>query len=224
MVDKGEPIARLDDREYRLQVERASAAKSAAEARYQLLLHGPRAQELDQALAALEAAESDLSMRRADHRRITALRSADVVSQAEADQSATALAAAQAARDQARLRLDMLKEGARTEEIEEARARMREAEKSLELAELNLSRCQLFAPVAGRVLTKSREVGEVISPGAPVVTIGDLTRPWLNIYVGERDLGRVALGMPAEVTVDSFPLQPFVGRVSFVSDRSEFTG
>jgi len=57
----------------------------------------------------------------------------------------------------------------------------------------------------------------------PVVTIGDLDRPWLNVYVGERDLGRVSLGMKAQVTVDSFPDQPFFGRVSFISDKSEFT-
>ena len=48
----------------------------------------------------------------------------------------------------------MLKEGYRTEEVEEGRARLREAEKTLELAELNLSRCQLFAPLAGRVLVE----------------------------------------------------------------------
>ena len=223
LIDKGEPIARLDDREYRLHVERATAAKAAAEARYQMLLKGPRAQEIDEALASLEAAESALSVQNADHRRVSELHRTGVASKAELDHSSTALAAAQAARDQARLRVDLLKEGSRSEEIEEGRAVLHEAEKSLELAELNLSRCQLFSPVAGRILTKSREVGEIVQPGAPVVTIGDLTRPWLNIYIGERDLGRVALGESAEVTVDSFPDQPFIGRVSFVSDKSEFT-
>ncbi len=223
MLDKGEPVARLDDREYRLQVERATAAKAAAEARYRLLLQGARAQEIDQALAALEAAESELSLRRAEHRRVAELRRAGIVSASEYDRSASALAAAQAARDQARLRLEVLREGFRTEEIEEARARLHEAEKALELAELNLSRCRLFAPVSGRVLTTSREVGEVVQPGMPVGTIGDLDRPWLNVYVGERDLGKVSLGMKAQVTVDSFPDQPFFGRVSFISDKSEFT-
>jgi HlyD family secretion protein len=223
LIDKGEPVARLDERDYRLQVERATAAKTAAEARYHLALKGARAQEIDQALAALEAADSDLSLKRAEHRRMNALHRSGVISDAELDRSATALAAAEAGRDQARLQLDLLKEGSRTEEIEEARARLREAEKALELAELQLARCQLYAPVAGRVLTKSREVGEIAQPGMPVVTIGDLTRPWLNIYVGERDLGKVALGMQAEVMVDSFPQQPFAGRITFISEKSEFT-
>jgi HlyD family secretion protein len=63
----------------------------------------------------------------------------------------------------------------------------------------------------------------MVQPGTPIVTLGDLTRPWVNVYVGERDLGKVHVGMPASVTVDSFPDQPFNGKVTFVSERAEFT-
>lgn len=223
VLERGALVARLDDREFRLQVERAAAARAAAEAQYNLALNGPRAQELDQALAALEAAESDLSLKRSDHLRVAKLRKDGVLAAADFDRSTTALAAAESAREQARARIDMLKEGSRTEDIESARANLRVAQKALEIAELNLSRTQLFSPVAGRVLTKSREAGEIVGPGATVITVGDLTRPWLNVYVGERDLGRVRLGGAADVTVDSFPDRPFPGKVTFVSDRSEFT-
>ena len=223
MVDKGEPIARLDDREYRLQVERASAARAAADARYRLVVKGPRGQDIDQALAAVEAAESVLDTTRRDFDRAKQLYQTQVVSRAEFDRGNTAFTGAQAAVDQARAQLAILKEGARTEEIEEARARLRETENALAIAELNLSRCQLFAPVAGRVLSKNREAGETVPVGASVVTLGDLSRPWLNLYIGERDLGKVRLGMPARVTVDSFPTQPFDGTVTFIADKAEFT-
>jgi HlyD family secretion protein len=223
LLDKGEPIARLDDREYRLQVERAGAAKAAAESRYRLLLKGPRGQEVDQALAAVEAADTQFATAQREFDRVKALYDTQVVSQSEFDQVNNALSAAQAARDRARSQLEMLKEGFRTEEVEEGRARLREAGKALELAELNLSRCQLFAPVAGRVLSKNREVGETVPAGASIVTLGDLTRPWLNLYVGERDLGKIALGMQAYVTVDSFPSQPFPGKVTFIAEQAEFT-
>ncbi|MGH7743013.1 MAG: HlyD family secretion protein, partial [Candidatus Eiseniibacteriota bacterium] len=59
--------------------------------------------------------------------------------------------------------------------------------------------------------------------GASIVTVGDLSRPWLNLYIGERDLGKVSLGMKADVTVDSFPTEPFPGKVTFISDKAEFT-
>ncbi len=223
MLDRGEPIARLDDREYRLQVERAAAAKAAAEARYRLVVKGSRAQEVDQALAALESTESQFRLQQREYDRIAKLFADGIVSQTEFDRIATALANAQAARDRAAAQLNLLREGFRTEEIEEARARLRLTEAELALAELNLARCQLFAPVAGRVLSKSREPGEMVQPGTPVVTLGDLSRPWVNVYVSERDLGRIRLGMKASVSVDAFPDESFPGTVTFISERAEFT-
>ncbi|MFQ5667300.1 MAG: HlyD family secretion protein, partial [Candidatus Binatia bacterium] len=86
LLDKGEPIARLDDQQYRLEVERAAAAKAAAEARYRRLLKGPRGQEIDQALAALEAADSELATQQRELNRIKTLYAAHVVSRAEFDQ------------------------------------------------------------------------------------------------------------------------------------------
>lgn len=223
LLDKGEPIARLDDQQYRLEVERAAAAKAAAEARYRRLLKGPRGQEIDQALAALEAADSELATQQRELNRIKTLYAAHVVSRAEFDQVNMAFTAAQATWNKAHAQLDMLKEGYRTEEVEEGRARLHEAETALALAQLNLARCQLFAPTAGRVLSKNREAGETVPAGASIVTLGDLTRPWLNLYISERDLGKVALGMKAYVTVDSFPTSPFPGKVTFISDKAEFT-
>jgi membrane fusion protein YbhG len=223
LLDVGEPVARLDDREYRLQVERARAAHAAADARYHLLVKGPRDQEIDQALSALEAAESDLELRRNEHQRVDRLFQRGIVSRDEMDRSDTALATATAARDRAQSQLDLLREGSRTEEIEEGRARLHQAQAELELAELNLARCQVFAPLSGRVLSKSREAGEMVQPGTPIVTIGDLSKPWVNLYVGERDLGKIHLGMKASVTVDSYPDQPFEGTVTFISERAEFT-
>jgi len=223
LLDKGEPVARLDDREYQLQVERATAAKAAAEARYQLLLQGPRAQEIDQALAAVEAAEKDFATQQREFERAKALYDQHVVSRSEFDRINMTHTEAKAARDRAQSQLGMLKEGSRTEEVAEGRAHLHEAEKALELAELNLARCQLFAPIAARVLSKNREVGETVAAGASIVTLGDLTHPWLNLYIGERDLGKVALGMQAFVTVDSFPTQPFNGKVAFISEKAEFT-
>lgn len=223
MVDGGEPIARLDDREYHLQVDRAVAAESAAEARYKMMLRGSREQEIDQALAALESAESALRLQELEYERIAKLARQGIVSQNELDQAATNLTTARKARERAAAQLDLLREGFRTEEIEGARAQLAQARADRALAELNLARCKLFSPMAGRVLSKSREAGEMVQPGTPVVTLGDLSRPWVNLYIGERDLGRVRLGMKAQVTVDSYPSDPFPGTVTFIADRAEFT-
>jgi len=162
-------------------------------------------------------------MQTREYERIAKLHAEGIVAQTERDRLESVVANARAARDQAVQQLDQLREGFRIEEIEAARAELQRATADFELAELDLARCQLFAPAAGRVLSKSREPGEMVQPGTTIVTLGDLSRPWVNVYVGERDLGKVHLGMAAQVTVDAFPDQPFPGKVTFVSDRAEFT-
>lgn len=223
MVDKGEPVARLDAREYQLRVDRALATKASADAHYRMMTKGSRAQEVERAIAAHEAAEAELAMQTREHDRITRLFAEGIVSKGERDRIENVLANARAGRDQTAAQLEQLREGFRIEEIEGARADLQRAAADLELAQLDLTRCQLFSPAAGRVLSKSREPGEMVQPGTPIVTLGDLTRPWVNVYVGERDLGKVHVGMTASVTVDSFPDQPFSGKVTFISERAEFT-
>ncbi len=223
MVDKGEPVGKLDDREYRLRVARATADKDGADARYRMMMKGSREQEVGRALAAREAADAALAMQTREFARVNRLHAEGIVAQTERDRLENLLANARAAHDQAVQQLDQMREGFRTEEIEGARAELQRATADLDLAELDLARCQLFAPAAGRVLSKSREPGEMVEPGTPIVTLGDLSRPWVNVYVGERDLGKVRLGMAAQVTVDSFPDKPFNGKVTFIAERAEFT-
>jgi HlyD family secretion protein len=81
----------------------------------------------------------------------------------------------------------------------------------------------LLSPIPAVVLSKSAEPGEVLAGGATVITLGDLSKPWVRGYVGERDLGRVKLGMTATVTTDSFPGKQYSGRITFISSEAEFT-
>jgi len=73
------------------------------------------------------------------------------------------------------------------------------------------------------VLVKSNESGEVVLPGATVATVGKLDEVWLKGYVAESDLGRVKLGQKVEVTTDTYPDKKYVGTVTFISPRAEFT-
>lgn len=82
---------------------------------------------------------------------------------------------------------------------------------------------QIASPVDGVVLSKSAEVGEVLAGGAALLTVGDIDRPWVRGYIGERDLGRVKIGMAAEVTTDSYPGKVYKGRITFINSEAEFT-
>ncbi len=93
----------------------------------------------------------------------------------------------------------------------------------VQVAEAQLDDTVIASPIDGVVLVKAADVGEVLAPGATVVTLGDVEHPWLRGYIGEKDLGRVKLGDKAKVTSDSFPGKTFDGHVSFISSEAEFT-
>lgn len=67
------------------------------------------------------------------------------------------------------------------------------------------------------------ELGEIVVPGTPVVSIADLDHVWLRAYLNETDLGKVALGQPVEVKTDNDPQKTYPGTISFIASKAEFT-
>lgn len=132
------------------------------------------------------------------------------------DQARAALAQAQQAYTQA-------KNGPRKETIEQARAKLEQARQSLALAQTRLGYATIVSPLTGVVLSKNIEPGEFVSPGTPVVTVGDLVNVWVRAYINETDLGRVKVGQPAKVTTDTYPGKAYQGQVSFIASQAEFT-
>jgi HlyD family secretion protein len=59
--------------------------------------------------------------------------------------------------------------------------------------------------------------------GSVPVTIIDLDQTWLTVYLPERLLGRVKLGDSCRVRVDAYPKKDFVGTLTFIADKAEFT-
>ena len=90
-------------------------------------------------------------------------------------------------------------------------------------AQVALSETRIVAPVAGTVVTKVMEEGELVFPGRTLVALVDLTRPYLRVYLPEREIGKVKLGDPARVYIDSFPDRPFEAAVTEVANKAEFT-
>jgi len=81
----------------------------------------------------------------------------------------------------------------------------------------------LYSPVNGTVLDTNLEVGEVAFPGTPILSIADISRPWIYIYVNETKLGLVKIGQEAKVFIDSYPGRAFKGKVVSISSKAEFT-
>jgi HlyD family secretion protein len=128
---------------------------------------------------------------------------------------------AAASLDATRERLRRLEAGSRREEIDAARARLQAADARIAQLEQQLKDSVITSPVSGVVTEKLTEAGELAARGTGLVIVTDLADAWLNVYVGEPDLGRIRLGQEAEVRTDDG--QARKGRVSFVASRAEFT-
>ena len=98
----------------------------------------------------------------------------------------------------------------------EAQVQMKEA--SVERAKVDLSRCTIFSPVDGIVISRSVDVGQTVaaSMNAPVLfTIAnDLSRMQINASVAEADVGSVREGQDVDFTVDAYPYRTFHGNVT----------
>ncbi len=108
-------------------------------------------------------------------------------------------------------------------DLDNAETAYRVARAAHDQVSASITNAVLHSPIAGVVLDTTLEVGETAFPGTPVVTVADLTRPWMYVYVNQVKLGLVKLGQRAEVYVDSFPGRAFAGKVVAISNKAEFT-
>jgi len=152
------------------------------------------------------------------------LRAAEVGSRPQ--EIAAAAAALRQAQDQMRAvkaALDLVVAGPRAETIEAARARVAQAEAVLKAAQTQFGYTTIRAPVDGVVVLRAAELGELVTPGTPILRVSVIDRPWLRVYVPETDLGRVKLGQKADVISDTYPDRKYPGRVVEIAEQPEFT-
>jgi HlyD family secretion protein len=222
-VEQNALLARLDDADFKQKVRIDKATVGVRESNLALVLAGTRHQEVKAAQQTMADAQADLEQKKLDNERAQRLFAKDEVSAQDRDLAATALKRAQAIEQVAKQRYNEAVEGSRKEDIAIARANLNEAGASLGLSQVNLSYTILRAPEAGVVTVRQAELGEVVSPGSPVVTLADLDHIWLRAYIAETDLGRIAWGQDATVTTDTYPGKQYHGHISFISSTAEFT-
>ncbi len=212
-VEAGTLLARLDAADYAQQVRIGAAALRTRRAEL-----GSTKQGLEAARSAVLADEADQALRQLDWQRIGTLRHQGIAAQAELDRVATARKQSDAI-----LQRDHALAAARAREVDVARATVRMAREQLQLARIVLDYATLRAPFAGVILVRQAELGEVMLPGTPVVTLADLDHVWLRAYVQETDLGRIRWGQTATIRTDTYPDRRYAGRISFIASKAEFT-
>ena len=79
-----------------------------------------------------------------------------------------------------------------------------------------------LTPIDGWVLRTVFEPEEQVPPGAPVVVVGDLQQLTLRVFLPESQFGRVMLEQIADITVDAYTGETFVGQVISIASEAEF--
>ena len=199
------------------------AGVTVAEAQLRDLLAGARPAQVAQAAANTQAAEAEATRAAQDLERLAPLAAKGNISQQQLDAARAAARAAASRRDAARDAERLIREGSRPETIAAARAGVAAAKAALQGGQQTARDLVLTAPIAGMVLSRHVEPGEVLAPGASGMTLGDITRPYVRIYVDQQVFPLIHIGDTATVLLDAFPDRPFRGTVTALSDHAEFT-
>ncbi len=236
-VRAGQLVGQLATQRFRDAVARCRADVAEQRQIVTRLLAGSRPEEIAQARADLAAAEADVRAAQANvensealYGRQQALAEKQYVSLQVRDDARRGLLVARAdleakekiaaARYQA-LKLAVV--GPRKEDIAAAKAKLQSEMAVLATAQKNLADTQLYAPADGVIQDRLLEPGDMASPQTPVFTLALDNPVWVRAYLPEPELGKVALGMTAWISTDSFPGKRFRGWIGFISPVAEFT-
>jgi HlyD family secretion protein len=222
-LKSGDLLARLDSDDYRQQVAVDESVIRVRDRQLALGLAGSRTQDIEAANLAMLDAQADLEQKKKDYARYQALYEKDEIPAQTRDLAATNVTRAQATYDRAQQIYNELVEGTRKEELAVEHANVHQADQNLQMSRIRLTYTVLRAPFNGVVLVRQAELGEVVSPGTPIVTLADLDHLWVRVYVPETDLGKVHWGQVVDVRTDTYPDRIYHGRISFISSEAEFT-
>ncbi|MEE8201593.1 MAG: efflux RND transporter periplasmic adaptor subunit [Candidatus Acidoferrales bacterium] len=211
-IRQGQVLAELDKEELRARVREARASLQATEAAWQA---ARAAHERNQ----VEAEAPDLPFLRTSSERAQQLQEEGLISQAVRDEAEKAYQMA-LNKQAAALRNVAVTRA----EVAQAEARVAQARAALERAEEDLRNSTIVSPMDGVVLSRDIEVGDAVSSilvlgsqATLVMTLGDVSDVYVRGKVDEADIGKVYVGQPARITVESFPDQRFEGEVTKIS-------
>ncbi len=222
-VKAGQLLSTLDMERLKHEVLSADARVLAQEKVVAALVSGTRPEEIRKDRADMAAADAEARNAERTSRRLQLLVGQELISRQQADDAKAAADAARARLQSARETLDLAIAGPRKEDIDAAKDTLKALGEDLAVAKRNLSYALLYAPSDGVIQNRILEPGDMASPQKPVFTLA-LTDPvWVRAYLSETDLGKVRLGMPAEVTTDSFPGKRYGAWIGFISPSAQFT-
>ena len=228
LVQAGQVLVKLEDTEFRAQVNQARANLASAQARLDQLRTGSRPQEKMRDKAAVLQAEARLRTAEAEYQRTERLFRDGVASKSELDRALAERDTASALVEAAKQSSTMTDIGPRPEEIRAAEAEVQQMKAGLEYAQTQMEATQIKAPVSGTVLERIVERGEMVSPSAfggsgartSVVDLADLTDLQVELDISQTDFSRLKMDQKAEIIPEAYPNLKYTGYIAEIAPEA----
>jgi HlyD family secretion protein len=228
-VKRGDILAEIEDVDYRTDYERCVGELDSAKQKLLELERGNRPEEISQAKAQMQEAEAQLTQLEADWNRIQLLRQKNVATAADFDATRSKFWAMQRQVERLKFAYSLMQIGFRKERIDGARADVQTAESNLEKAKWKFDNCKIRSPIAGTILKKNAEEGNLVnaiafSGSVSLCEMADLSDLEVDLTIQERDVSRVFKGQKCKVRAEAYPDRVYTGVVSRlmpIADRSK---
>ena len=227
-VKAGQVVARLEDDEYRAQVQQYKGNLDSLQAKLEEAEHGSRPEEIAVAEANWKQAQSDLENAKVTLDRTRPLTTQGVMSKQAYDDAMAKYDNAVAKVNSLKKTYDLAKLGPRAEEIQSLRGQVEQARGQLAYAQTQLDNTLIRAPVDGTILERAVEKGEFVTTsmvgdkGAKgyVVSLADLNDLQVELDIAQNDFSKLHMGQPGIITTDAFPDLKFNGRIEEMSPEA----
>jgi len=211
-VKKDQLLVQLDKQEIEAQVEQSRAALQAAEANL-------ASSKADWERAKVDAEGPDVPLLKRAYERAVSMAQDGVVSQSALDDADKAYKMGVNKQNVSKAQVTVLQG-----KIAQSQAQIAESRANLTQLEEQLSYTDIKSPMDGIVLSRDVEMGDAVSSilvlgssATLVMTLGDTSQVYVKGKVDESDIGRVYLGQPARIKVESFKDKTFNGVVTKIS-------
>ena len=220
-VEKGEVLARIDPRDFEVNIIRLTAAIEEANANLKAMRSGARAEDIAQLQADLSAARAQLTEAEANHRRYKNLIAHNAVSQSNLEHARAELDTAKARVDVAVQSLKKARSGARKEDIEATEAGIKRMHADLQSARNALADTYLRAPFSGHVHDKKVENYQTVKAGDPIVSLLDVSQVEVHTAIPEEMLIRRSNIINITCSLDAYPGHIFSATIKEIGRKTD---
>ena len=229
-VKKGDVLVRLEDEEYRAQLQQTRGQLTNLQARLAEFEAGSRPEEIAAARANVEQARAELDNARINLDRVRKLFAEGVFPKSQLDDAEAQYRSLEARVNSLQKTFELVRIGPRQEQIDAVRGQVMQAKGAVTFAETQLENTVIKAPVTGTILERNVEAGEFVTTGfvgdrgakGYVVSLADLNDLEVELDISQSDFNKLSgPRQRAAVTVDAYPDKRWDGVIYQISPEAD---